>query len=125
MKKTCEFYILLSTFSRNHLKALPLAMSLLLPLTFSQIALSADGNHETNKVPAKCHVSLIDGNEVISFWSVQQKKLSKLKDSIVGKKAYSPQSNSRIKIYKTFECVLDDDDFKSRKARLLDSKTPR
>lgn len=111
-------------FKNSNVKLFVCAMSLLLPLTYSQVALSAD-NIANSKVAIKCHVLLVGGKEVISLWSVQQKKLQKLKDNIVGKKIRTPKSKQKIEIYQAYECVLEDDEFKSSKARLLDSKTPR
>jgi hypothetical protein len=125
MKKSCGINFIFSTFDSNHLKFLLLAISLLLPLTYSQFALSADVSRETNKVSAKCHVLLVDGNEAISLWSVQQKELETLKNNIVGKKIHIAKSKDRVKISQSFQCVLDDDEFKSSIARFLDSQTPR
>lgn len=88
------------------------------------MALSADKS-ENVKVAVKCHVLLVGGKEMISFWSIQQNQLKKLKDNIIGKKTLPLESKHRIKIYQAFECVLEDDEFNSSKARLLDSKTPR
>lgn len=112
-------------FDNNHLKFLPVVISTLLSLTFSQVALSANEIKETNKVSVKCHVLLVDGNEAISLWSIQLKKLNKLKDNIVGKKVHTAKSKHKVKISKAFQCVLDDDDFQSSIARFLDSQTPR
>lgn len=110
---------------KDKLKVLSMVVSLVLPLTYSQIAFSAADNHKNNKISAKCHVLLVGGNEIISLWSIQQKQLKKLKDNIIGKKILPQQSIQRIKIYQAFECVLEEDTFQSSKARLLDSKTPR
>ena len=109
-------------FERRSIKALPLVVSFLLPLIYSQLAISASDN---NKVNIKCYVSLVNGNEIISFWSVSQNKMQKLKDNIIGKKVQPVNSKKKVKIYKAYECVLEDNTFESSKARLLDNKTPR
>ncbi len=120
MKNICSFKFL----RNNHFELLVCAISLLLLLTYSQMALAAN-NNDNRKVAAKCHVVLVGGTEAISFWTIQQKKLQKLKDNIVGKKIQPLGSTQKISIYQAFECVLEDGAFQSTKARLLDSKTPR
>lgn len=124
MKNLFKFKCKFNFLKNNSLKTLFIIVSLLLPLSYSQITLSANFK-ENDKVSVKCHVSLVDGNDIISFWSVQQNRLGELKDNIVGKKVTTSTSNQRIKIYKAYECALEDNDFKTSKARLLDSKTPR
>jgi len=77
------------------------------------------------KVDAKCHIALIDGNEVIQFWQTKSEGLSKLANHIVGKKVTKQKSLDKVKIYKVYECVLESDKFTSLKAQSLDKKTPR
>lgn len=79
----------------------------------------------SKKVNAKCHVSLIDGTEAIVFWRTQHKHISKLSNRIVGKKTLTQKSLEKIKIYRAFECVLEEDEFTKLKAQSLDDKTPR
>lgn len=80
---------------------------------------------ENKKVNAKCHVTLVDGSEAIIFWKTQPKKLSKLANNVAGKRVSTQKSLKKIKVYRAFQCVLDEDDFTSPRARSLDEKTPR
>jgi hypothetical protein len=77
------------------------------------------------KVSAKCHVVLVDGNEIIKFWQIKPEGLSKLANHIVGSQVTKQKSRNRVKIYKAYECVLERDKFTSLKAQSLDKKTPR
>jgi hypothetical protein len=96
----------------------------------SQVAMSNETgkkrNTEKNKqVNAKCHVSLINGNEDILLYRIKAKKYPKLSENIVGKKVTTSTSNKKIKIYKVHQCVLDDEAFSHSRAKLLDEKTMR
>lgn len=95
-----------------------------------QAAMPNEGSNKktikkTKKVNAKCHVALIDGSEAIIFYRIQANKLAKLADSVQGKKISTQKSLGKIKVYRAFECVLEEDDFTSGKALALDQKTPR
>jgi hypothetical protein len=83
------------------------------------------GGGNNKKVNAKCHVALIDGNEIIQFWLTKPERLSKLANYIVGKKVMKQKSLEKVKIYKAYECVLEGHEFTSLKAQSLDKKTPR
>lgn len=80
---------------------------------------------KNKKVNAKCHVSLIDGSEAIIFYRIQSDKFPKLANKIVGKRVLTQKSIEKIKIYRTYECVLDEDNFTSTNSQSLDKKTER
>lgn len=106
---------------------------ILITCLFMLIVFSSQAENITNKkeqenlkqVSAKCHVTLIDGSEVITFWRIKPKSLVKLTNKVVGKKVSTQKSVEKIKVYRAFQCVLEDDDFTSLKARKLDENTPR
>lgn len=75
------------------------------------------------QVNAKCHVALIDGSEEILLYRIAIEKYRKLANSIVGSKVSTSKSNKKIKVYRAYECVLEDDAFTSRKAQSLDRNT--
>jgi len=75
------------------------------------------------QVNAKCHVALIDGSEEILLYRIAIEKYRKLADSIVGSKVSTSTSNKKIKVFRAYECVLEDDAFTSRKAQSLDRNT--
>jgi len=94
----------------------------------AQGAVSNEGRDtatENKKVSAKCHVSLIDGSEVIIFNRVQLDKLNNLARKVEGKRVSTPKSLDKIKVYRAFQCVLADDDFTNSKAQAIDEKTAR
>ncbi|KGJ87272.1 TapY2 family type IVa secretion system protein [Colwellia psychrerythraea] len=76
-------------------------------------------------VDAKCHVALIDGSETILFYHVYSNKFPKLANEIVGKRVLTQKSNEKIKIYRVYECVLDNDDFTKANSKTLDMKIER
>jgi hypothetical protein len=96
--------------------------------------------HAKNKTPnlneravnAKCYVELVGGGETISLWSVKPSLLKKLKHNIIGqkirvigsKKPKAPSKNKAI-IYKAKECILEEDEFSSPRARAMDKELPR
>jgi len=88
-------------------------------------AVEERGGASNKNVNAKCHVALVDGKEIIQFWNIKSKDLSKLAKHIAGKKVTKQKSQDKVKIYKAYECVLERDNFTSLKAQSLDKKTPR
>lgn len=82
--------------------------------------------NEKNKiVNAKCHVALVDGSEAIIFYRLQSEHFSKLTKKIVGKKVLTQESIKKIKVYKAYECVLEQDSFTKASTQSLDKKTER
>ena len=78
-----------------------------------------------NNVSVKCHVSLIDGNEAITLWSIPKNRVKHFKEELVGQTVKIKQNRPGIKVYKAHECALDDALFKSSQARALDKKKAR
>jgi hypothetical protein len=74
---------------------------------------------------AKCHVALANGKEAISLRIIPNKKLNKLKASILGSYGKALNSLQKSEVIKVYQCVLEDNKFKSPQARLLDKNTPR
>ncbi len=78
-----------------------------------------------NKISVKCHVSLIDGSQNISFWDIHQKHLRKLSQRVVGTKVRKTATREMVSIFKVYECLPEGEEFSSKAAQLLESKTPR
>tara|TARA_R110001583_G_scaffold1152_16_gene9606 strand:+ start:16589 stop:16945 length:357 start_codon:yes stop_codon:yes gene_type:complete len=82
-------------------------------------------------VNAKCYVELVGGGETISLWLVKPSLLKKLADKIVDQKilliasAQNRQSKKKSTIYKAKQCVLEEDEFSSSRARAIDKELPR
>lgn len=91
-------------------------------LTFSLVT---EAKALDKKVDVKCFVELVGGGEMVSFWNVPQRKVSRLSKSITGHKVMLPTSKQKVKIFKTHECVLLNDDFTSSRAKAIDSETAR
>lgn len=106
-----------------------ICISLLLTY-FSIPSLATNNNPKSQskaieKLDAKCHVALINGNEAIVFWRTTPEKLAKLASDIIGNKASTPKLKDKVRIYRAYECVLEKEEFSTLKARTLDDKTPR
>ncbi len=77
-------------------------------------------------VDAKCYVELIGGKDTISLWLVKPSQLKALASTIIGQEILlTPQHQQAYKnkiatIYKTKQCVLEEDDFTSPRARIMD-----
>lgn len=82
-------------------------------------------------VNAKCYVELVGGGETISLWLVKPSLLKELADKIVGQKILliasdqNRQSKKKAAIYKAKQCVLEEDEFSSHRARTMDEELPR
>lgn len=74
---------------------------------------------------AKCHVALIDGSETIIFFHIYSDQFPKLSNDIVGKRVQTQKSVERIKVYRVYECVLDEDNFTKDSSKALDKKIER
>ncbi|WP_033082737.1 TapY2 family type IVa secretion system protein [Colwellia psychrerythraea] len=86
---------------------------------------NAKSSEKNKKVTAKCHVTLVDGTEAIIFRLTQPRRLSELAHNMSGKRVSTQKSLERIKVYRSYQCVLEGDEFTSLKAKTLDKKTPR
>ena len=108
-----------------------LIISIFYVLLFSvfsiQPAMAGENNPTKKKkyVNAKCHVALIDGSDTIIFYHINSDKFPKLANEIVGKRVLTQKSNEKIKIYRVYECVLDNDDFTKANSKALDMKVER
>ncbi len=103
---------------KNYSKYLILLLGILSPLVYG-------ANKQVIKHEVKCHVELYGGKEVIYFGLAPLTDLKNYAQAIVGKKISVPTIKGKKSIYKAFECVVMNDKFTSRQARLLDSKTPK
>lgn len=113
----------MNIFTKATMKTLPLVTVLV--FSFAIEAKSSNKEKEGKKVDAKCFVELVGGGETISFWNVSQNKVSGLSKSITGHKIMMPNSKQKVKIYKTHECVLLNDDFTGSRAKIVDAETAR
>lgn len=83
---------------------------------------------DEQSVYAKCFVELVGGSETISFWLVKPSALKTLSNLIVGKEtllvlnAQKKGSNKKATIYKAKQCVLETDQFRSPRARVMDKE---
>ena len=94
-------------------------------LSLSDFVEAKTASKKEKKVDVKCFVELLGGGDVVSFWRVPQSKVLSLSKSITGHKVVVPNSNQKMKIYKTHECVLLKDNFVSSRAKIVDAKTAR
>ena len=88
------------------------------------VALSASqsmAEPAASRIEYKCHVELIGGEQIIHFVNINAKKSKGIENLILGKKV-SPKKAS---IYKIYECVNSDKDFKTSKAQQMDRTTVR
>jgi len=76
-----------------------------------------------DKVTAKCHLVLIDGNEGIFFWRLSPQRFANMTGWVVGRKVLPENSTEQVQVYKVHECVLEENEFTAVKAQLLDEKT--
>lgn len=102
--------------------------SFVLFLSAAQTTTAANTENESlaadnDKVTAKCHLVLIDGNEGIFFWRLSPKRFSNMSEWVVGRKVLPENSIEQVQVYKVHECVLEENEFTAVKAQLLDEKT--
>ncbi len=106
-------------------------LSLISLLVFFSSVITANAQDKLLKlnekaVDAKCYVELVGGKDTVSLWSVKPSQLNKLASTIVGQEILlTPQhqqayKNKRATIYKAKQCVLEEDEFTSPRARIMD-----
>jgi hypothetical protein len=107
-------------------------MTILIGITICMIspslyAASSKKNKEdmTQKVDAKCYVELVGGGEKIAFWSIKRSQLASLSKNIIGDSVRVAEKKSKGAVYKAHECVELTEDFKNRRAFVLDQATPK
>ncbi|ARD45415.1 TapY2 family type IVa secretion system protein [Colwellia sp. PAMC 21821] len=76
-------------------------------------------------VDAKCHVELVNGEEMIYFASIKESKINKLVDTLPNRKIPTHFSREKLQVKRAFECVLMDAKFISSKANEFFDKQPR
>ena len=105
----------------NRMKNYMIAVVLLTVITSTASHAAATGQASNHEV--KCHVELYGGKEAIYFGLTSSKDLKAYGQSIVGKKISVAATKGKKSVYKVFECVAMTEQFTSRQARTLDSKT--
>tara|TARA_R110000737_G_C14161281_1_gene409576 strand:+ start:97 stop:441 length:345 start_codon:yes stop_codon:yes gene_type:complete len=76
-------------------------------------------------VEYKCHIELLGGTQTIDFVSVKEQNLNKLADALLGKAKLKPFTQTKLPIYKVYECAKLNDKFKRNQSNLIDEKTIR
>tara|TARA_B110000014_G_C20073880_1_gene560374 strand:- start:330 stop:659 length:330 start_codon:yes stop_codon:yes gene_type:complete len=94
-------------------------------LSFNLYASQKKDKPKEKKIEAKCYVQMIDGSHTISLWTIKEKSFKNLARQTNGKKIRVIGKKEKMKIYKTKECALETDLFRSDLARKLDKNTPR
>lgn len=95
---------------------------LLLP-TATVFADSAD--KEDQSIAFKCHVEVEGGKQVISFWHTSNPDIELLYQTVTNSSIMLRGRLEQTPVFKVFECQRSDHKFKSKRARLLEKKTPR
>ena len=116
---------------RNIIKLIPLMA--IASLSLSGVAMAKEKAVQLNEkaVNVKCFVELVGGGETISLWLVKPSLLKGFSRSIVGRDILPLTNNSQINskkkstIYKAMQCVLEENDFTSARARAMDKESPR
>ena len=111
----------MSVFTKTIMKIIPLMTM----LACSLVVEAQETVKEDKKIDVKCFVELVGGEQIISFWNIPTSKVSSLSKSITGHKIMVPGSKQKVKIYKTHECVLSNDDYTGSRAKIVDSETGR
>ena len=103
-----------------------LLVSLFLILTTnSALADTQQKNINSKSINAKCYVVLANGKEEILLYRLKAKKLKSLPQRVNGSQVTAPRSNKKVSVLKVHECVEDEQDFSSARAKLLDKNFAR
>ncbi len=105
----------------------------IITLSFINIAIAQSNTPELKEkgIKAKCYVELVGGGETISLWLVKPSLLKELAHNIVGQEILlignitEEGKNKKSTIYIAKECILEEDQFSSPRARALDKDMPR
>ncbi len=100
-------------------------ISLLLVTTQSTLADTQENKVISKTVNAKCHVVLSNAKEEILLYRLKAKKLKSLPQRVNGSQVTAPRSNKKVTVLKVHECVGDEQDFSSARAKLLDKNFAR
>ena len=83
-------------------------------------------------VNVKCFVEFVGGGEAISLWKIDPSLINNLAHTIVGQEVLIiPRESEKDKknklgtIYIANECIFEEEQFTSPRARALDKETPR
>jgi hypothetical protein len=100
-------------------------VSLLILTTHSSLAETQAKNVNGTTVNAKCHVVLANAKEEILLYRIKAKKLKSLPQRVNGSQVTAPSSNKKVNVLKVHECVEDEQEFSSVRAKLLDKNFAR
>jgi hypothetical protein len=111
-------------------KYILVSLLVLSTLSLASVANQKEKNSalDEKSVYAKCYVEIVGGGETIGFWLVKPSELKALTRNIVGKEillvmnAQKTGNNKKVIIYKAIQCVLEEGEFSSSRARTLDKK---
>ena len=93
--------------------------------TNSALAGTQQKNKPSKSMNAKCHVVLANGNESILLYRLKAKKFKSLPQRVNGSKVATSKSNKKVSVLKVHECVADEEEFSSARAKLLDKNFAR
>lgn len=116
---------------KNIIKFIPYLVIITLSLAGVANAKSNKTELAEKSVNVKCYVELVGGGETISLWSIKPSLLKGFAHSIVGREILvisglqRKSNNQKSTIYKAKECVLEEDDFTSARAKAIDKELPR
>lgn len=115
------------------MKKVSIVLSTLAFITLGSVGVANAKSTEINEkaVNVKCFVELVGGGETISLWSVKPSVLKKFPQTIIGQEillipSYKYTGNEKkATIYKAKQCLLEDKQFRSPRARVMDKEFPR
>jgi hypothetical protein len=107
-------------------KILPnVLISLLIFTTHFTLADTQGKNVISKTVNAKCHVVLANAKEDILLYRLKANKLKSLPQRVSGTKVTTLNSKNKVSVLKVHECVVDEKEFSSARAKLLDKNFAR
>lgn len=105
----------------KNLKYLPI-LALIPCVVFAQ----ASTTLVSDKVLAKCYVELLGGKRVVYKLTLdKEEKIPTLMNKLPNSEVRAPGVAGKAKIYKVFQCVKNDVDFKNGRARVLEQNQVR
>jgi hypothetical protein len=109
----------------NKINLSNLLISLLIFTTHSALADTQGKNVISKTVNAKCHVVLANAKEDILLYRLKANKLKSLPQRVSGSKVTTSPSNKKVSVLKVHECILDEEEFSSVRAKSLDKNFAR
>jgi len=110
---------------RSNMKNKIFFISLIVLINTSFSTTAATKAAKNYNVDAKCHVELVNGEEMIYLASIKEGKINKLVDTLPNRKIPTHLSREKQQVLRAFECVLMEEKFISSKANELFDKQPR